>query len=110
MDTSTGDVTATHADRNVPNITDTCKHQELMKKCVVLQVNDAAVSLRLVVFVSKVQRFYIQITVQNGWEEGREERGATPLTFCVGCRSSGQGPPLIPWGEAPHLVNISDIA
>jgi hypothetical protein len=25
-------------------------------------VNDAAVSLRLVVFVSKVQRFYIQIT------------------------------------------------
>jgi hypothetical protein len=29
MDTNTGDVTATHADRNVPNITDTCKHQEL---------------------------------------------------------------------------------
>ena len=35
----------------------------VLKKCVVLQVNDAAVSLRLVVFVSKVQRFYIQITL-----------------------------------------------
>jgi hypothetical protein len=34
----------------------------VLKKCVVLQVNDAAVNLRLVVFVSKVQRFYIQIT------------------------------------------------
>jgi hypothetical protein len=38
--------------------------------------------LRLVVFVSKVA--YIQITEQTGWEEGREERGATPLTCCVG--------------------------
>jgi hypothetical protein len=51
-----------------------------VKKCVVLQVNDAAVSLRLVVVVSKVQLFYTQI--QMG--EGREERGATPLTCCVG--------------------------
>jgi hypothetical protein len=56
----------------------------VLKKYVVLQVNDAAVSLRLVVFVSKVQRFYIQITVQTGWGEGREERGATPLNCCVG--------------------------
>ncbi len=56
----------------------------MLKKCVVLQVNDAAVRLRLVVFVSKVQRFYIQIAVQTGWGEGREERGATPLTCCVG--------------------------
>jgi hypothetical protein len=54
------------------------------KKCVVLQVNDAAVSSRLIVFVFKVQRFYIQITVQTGWGEGREERVATPLTCCVG--------------------------
>ena len=51
----------------------------VLKKCVVLQVNDAAISLRLVVFVSKVQGFYIQITVQTGWGEGKEERGATPL-------------------------------
>jgi hypothetical protein len=35
----------------------------LVKKCVVLQVNDAAVRLRLFVFVSRVQGFYIQITV-----------------------------------------------
>ncbi len=41
-----------------------------------LQVNDAAVSLRLVLFVSKGQRIYTQITVQTGWGEGREERGA----------------------------------
>jgi hypothetical protein len=47
-------------------------------------VNDAAVSLRLVVFVSKVPRIYTQITVQTGWGEGREERGATPLTCCIG--------------------------
>jgi hypothetical protein len=46
--------------------------------------NDAAVRLRQVVFVSKIQRFYIQITVQTGWGEGSEERGATPLTCCVG--------------------------
>jgi hypothetical protein len=32
-----------------------------VKECVVLQVNDAAVRLRLVVFVSKVHRFFIQI-------------------------------------------------
>ncbi len=49
----------------------------MLKKCVVLQVNDVAVRLRLVVFVSKVQRFYLQIAVQTGWGEGREERGAT---------------------------------
>ncbi len=52
----------------------------------------------------KVQGFCIQITVQTGWGEGREERGATPLTCCVGRRSSGQGPPLIPWGEAPQFI------
>ena len=49
-----------------------------VKKFVVLQVNDAAIRLRLVVFVSKVQRIYTQITVQTGWREGREET-APPL-------------------------------
>ncbi len=37
--------------------------------------------------------------------EGREERGATPLTCFVGWRSSGQGPPLIPWGEVHTIWN-----
>jgi hypothetical protein len=50
----------------------------MVKKCVVLQVNDAAVRLRLVVFVSKVQGFYIQITEQTGWGRG-ERRGVPPL-------------------------------
>ena len=49
-----------------------------LKKCVVLQVNDAAVSLGLVVFVSKVQGFCIQITEQTGWGRG-ERRGVPPL-------------------------------
>jgi hypothetical protein len=44
-----------------------------VKKCVVLQVNDAAVSLRLVVVVSKVQLFYIQITDTDGGGERGEE-------------------------------------
>jgi hypothetical protein len=30
----------------------------LMKKCVVLQMNDAAVRIKLVIFVSKVHLFY----------------------------------------------------
>jgi hypothetical protein len=33
-----------------------------LEKCVVLQANDAAVSSRLVIFGSKVQLFYTQIT------------------------------------------------
>ncbi len=49
-----------------------------MKKCVVLQVNDAAVRIRLFVYVCKVQRFYIQITEQTGWGRG-ERRGVPPL-------------------------------
>jgi hypothetical protein len=54
--------------------------------CVALEVNDAAVSFRLVVFVSKVHRFYIHnADYRTDWMgEGREERGATPLTCCVG--------------------------
>jgi hypothetical protein len=34
-------------------------------------------------------------------------RGATPLTCCVGWRSSGQGPPLNPWGEPPQQYIFS---
>jgi hypothetical protein len=49
-----------------------------VKKCVVLQVNDAAVSLRLVVVVSKVQLFYTQITEQTRGGRG-ERRGVPPL-------------------------------
>ncbi len=49
-----------------------------LKKGVVLQVNDAADRIRLVIFVSKVQLFYVQITEQTGW--GRvERRGVTPV-------------------------------
>jgi hypothetical protein len=57
-----------------------------VKTRVVLQVNGAAVSLRLVVFGSKEQLFYKQITEQTGGERGerREERGATPLHCCDG--------------------------
>jgi hypothetical protein len=69
-----------------------------MKKCVVLQVNDAAVRMRLVIFGSKVlysvQLFCTQIAEPTGRGEGREERGATPLTYCVGCRSSGLFPQI----------------
>ncbi len=36
-------------------------------------MNDAAVRLRLAVFASKVQRFYIQITEQTGWGGERGE-------------------------------------
>jgi hypothetical protein len=43
-----------------------------VKKYVVIQVNDAAVRLRLVVFVSKVQRLYSDYSTD--WMEG-EERG-----------------------------------
>jgi hypothetical protein len=56
---------------------------KMVKKFVVLQVNDASVRLRLVVFLSKVriQRFYIQITEHTGWGRGKR-RGVPPL--CVG--------------------------
>jgi hypothetical protein len=43
---------------------------EELKKCVVLQVNYAAVRIRLVVFGSKIQIFSAQITEQTGG--GRE--------------------------------------
>ncbi len=45
-----------------------------VKKCVVLQVNDAAVSLRIVVFGYKVQLYYTVHRLQNRLK-GRGERG-----------------------------------
>jgi len=53
-----------------------------LKKYVFLQVNDAAVRIRLVVFGSKVQRFYTQITEQTGWGRG-ERRRVPPLWLTV---------------------------
>jgi hypothetical protein len=50
----------------------------VMKKFVVLQVNDAAVRIQLVVYGSKVQLFYTQITEQTGGGRG-ERRGVPPL-------------------------------
>ncbi len=50
----------------------------VVKKWVVLQGNDTAVRIRLVIFVSKVQLFYIQITEQTGGGRG-ERRGMPPL-------------------------------
>ncbi len=55
-----------------------------LKKYVVLQVNDAAVRIRLVVIVSKVQLFYIQITEQTGGGRG-ESRGVPPSVADPGC-------------------------
>jgi hypothetical protein len=53
-----------------------------LKKCVVLQVNDTAVRIRLVIFVSKVKLFYVQITEQTGWGMV-ERRGVPPLWLAV---------------------------
>jgi len=41
-------------------------------------VNDAAVKIRLIIFGSKVQLFYAQITEQTGGRRG-ERRGMSPL-------------------------------
>ncbi len=41
-----------------------------VKKSVVLQVNDAAFRIRLVIFGSKVQHFYTQITEHSGGGRG----------------------------------------
>jgi|LakMenEpi03Aug12_release.lakeMendotaPanAssembly.Ray.scaffolds.fasta_scaffold2107814_1 hypothetical protein len=49
-----------------------------MKKFVVLHVNEAAVRIRLVELVPKVQLFYTQITEQTGGGRG-ERRGVPPL-------------------------------
>jgi hypothetical protein len=51
---------------------------ETLKKCVVFQVNDAAVRIRLVVFGSKVQLFYIQITGTEQTGGGRGDRREVP--------------------------------
>ncbi len=68
----------------------------ILKKCVVLQVNDAAVRIRRFIFRSKIQLFYTQITEQIGGGR-RERRGVPPLW--LGWRSSGQGPQLNLWGR-----------
>ncbi len=86
--------------------------------CVIHQVNDASVRIRLVVFLSKVQLFYIEITEQTGGGEGqgREESGATPLTCCVGTwltviwsgaptDSLGGGPRYLKFGPRSDLTN-----
>ncbi len=53
-----------------------------MKKSDVLQVNDTAVRIRLVIFLSKVQLFYVQIKELT--RRGRvERRGVTPLWLAV---------------------------
>ncbi len=49
-----------------------------MKKFVVLHVNDAAVKIRLLEFVPKIQLFYTQITELTGGGRG-ERRGVPPL-------------------------------
>ncbi len=50
--------------------------------CSLKKVNDAAVRIRQVVIVSKVQLFNIQITEQTGWGRG-ERRGVPPLWLAV---------------------------
>ncbi len=71
----------------------------------ILQANDAVVSFRLVIFEPMVQLFYTKMQNIHYWGEGK--RGecvtATPLTCCVGCRSSGQGPQQIPIGVSVHI-------
>ncbi len=66
-----------------------CNHPVKKRSMLLRQVNDKEVSLRLVIFGSKVQLFRTQITEQTGrggaW-------GVTPLTYCVGWWSCGQGP------------------
>ncbi len=50
-----------------------------------LQVNDTAVSFRLVIFEYEEQLFYTQITEKTGGGRGvSEEMGVNPLTCCVG--------------------------
>ncbi len=46
--------------------TELCKILMRVKNCIVLQVNDAAVRIRQVIFGSKVQLFSTQITEQTG--------------------------------------------
>jgi hypothetical protein len=83
-----------------------------LKKRVVLQVNDAAVSLRLVVFGSIKYSSFIH-RLQNRLEGGGgrgERRGMPPWCYpsdllCCLTVIYGQGPPLITGGEA-HITNI----
>ena len=78
----------------------------LLKKCVVLQVNDAAVRIRIVVFVSKVQLFYIQITEQTGGEGGRGE-GCHPFDLLCWLAVIWSGAPTDSLGEGLHKASSS---
>ncbi len=78
--------------------------QFTLKKCVVLQVNDAAVRIRLVVFVSKVQRFYIQITELTGKGRGRGE-GCHPSELLCWLTVIWSGAPTDSLGGGPQHYN-----
>ncbi len=71
-----------------------------MKKCVTLQVNRAAVSLGLVVFVSKVQLFYFQITVQAG-RGGERGDGCHPSSLMCWLTVIWSGAHTDSLGEVP---------
>jgi hypothetical protein len=75
----------------------------ILKKCVVLQVNDAAVRIRLVVFVSYVELFYIQ----TGWGEGGGERGegCHPSDLLCWLTVIWSGAPTDSLGEA-HIKHV----
>jgi hypothetical protein len=53
-------------------------HLRILASFPTLLIFHWSLPLRLVVFVSQVQRFYIQITEQTGWGRG-EMRGLPPL-------------------------------
>ena len=76
-----------------------------MKKSVVLQVNDAAVRIRLGIFGLRYSSF-IQ-TLHNRLEGGGEEKGATPLACCVGLTVIWSGAPTGSLWEVSYSMMIS---
>ncbi len=74
-----------------------------MKKCVVLQMNDAAVRIRLVVFVSKVQLFYIQITEQTGYGGAERGEGCHPSELLCWLTVIWSGAPTDSLGVAQNI-------
>ncbi len=73
-----------------------------VKKCVVLQVNDAAVRLRLVVFVSKVQRLYTDY--RTDWMGGGERgEGYHPSDLLCWLTVIWSGAPNDSLGGGPTL-------
>ncbi len=72
-------------------------------------MNDAEFSLRLVVFVSKVQLFYTQITEQNG-EGGERGEGCHPSELLCGLTVIWSGAPTDSLGGGrgeAHSIYIS---